>query len=313
MRRGAAVTLAVRVAVVLTLAACSSSSPAATASHAGAPARTLNIVAGENFWGSIVSQLAGKAGNVTSVISDPNADPHSFESSSDGARAFAGADFVVLNGAGYDSWASKLLSGNPNSKRMVLSVADLLGKKEGDNPHFWYNPDYVAKVTDRIQSDLKNLDPADASYFDGQRAAFDNATRPYASTLAAIKATYSSTPVASTESIVVYLTQYLGLDLISPSGFMQAVSEGNDPPAASVALFQQQITTKQAKVLLYNSQTSTAVTTNMKNLAGRAGVVTVPVTETVDPRQATFEQWFTGELTSLQAALSAARADGQRS
>ena len=308
MRKGAAVT----VAVVLTLAACSSSSPATTASHPGAAGKTLNIVAGENFWGSIVSQLAGKAGNVNSVISDPNADPHNYESSSDGARAFAGADYVVLNGAGYDSWANKLLSGNPNSKRTVLSVADLLGKKEGDNPHFWYNPDYVAKVTDRIQSDLTSLDPADASYFAAQRAVFDKAMRPYGSALAAIKATYSGTPVASTESIVVYLAQYLGLDLISPPEFMQAVSEGNDPPAASVALFQQQITTKQARVLLYNSQTSTAVTTNVKNLAGRAGVVTVAVTETVDPPRATFEQWFTGELTSLEAALSAARANSQK-
>jgi zinc/manganese transport system substrate-binding protein len=108
------------------------------------------------------------------------------------------------------------------------------------------------------------------------------------------------------------LSQYLGLDLISPPEFMQAVSEGNDPPAASVALFQQQITTKQAKVLLYNSQTSTAVTTNMKNLAGRAGVVTVAVTETVDPPQATFEQWFTAELNSLQGALSAARSNSQK-
>jgi zinc/manganese transport system substrate-binding protein len=307
MRRGAAVA----VAGLLILAACSSSSPAPTTSH-GSAVRTLNIVVGENFWGSIVSQLAGKAGNVNSVISDPNADPHNYESSSDGARAFAGADYVVVNGAGYDSWANKLLSGNPNSKRMVLSVADLLGKKEGDNPHFWYNPDFVAKVTDRIQSDLTSLDPADASYFDAQRAAFDNAMRPYGSALAAIKAAYSGTPVASTESIVVYLTQYLGLDLVSPPEFMQAVSEGNDPPAASVALFQQQITTKQARVLLYNSQTSTAVTTNMKNLAGRAGAVTVPVTETVEPPQATFEQWFTGELTSLQVALSAARASSQK-
>ncbi len=308
MRKGAAAT----VAVVLSLAACSSSSPATTASHAGAAAKTLNIVAGENFWGSIVSQLAGKAGNVNSVISDPNADPHNYESSSEGARAFAGADYVVLNGAGYDSWANKLLSGNPNSKRTVLSVADLLGKKEGDNPHFWYNPDYVAKVTDRIQSDLTRLDPADASYFAAQRAVFDTAMRPYGSALAAIKATYPGTPVASTESIVVYLAQYLGLDLISPPEFMQAVSEGNDPPAAAVALFQQQITTKQARVLLYNRQTSTAVTTNVKNLAGRAGVVTVAVTETVDPPGATFEQWFTGELASLDAALRAAKASGQK-
>jgi zinc/manganese transport system substrate-binding protein len=128
-----------------------------------APTKTLNIVAGENFWGSIVSQLAGKAGNVTSVVTDPNADPHNYETSSDDARAFAGADYVVLNGAGYDAWADKLLSGNPNAKRKVFNVADLLGKKEGDNPHFWYSPDYVSKVVDQVEADLKGLDSADSA------------------------------------------------------------------------------------------------------------------------------------------------------
>src|SRR5579859_6069296 len=142
--------------------ACSSSTKSASTATTGgpgattapAPTKALAIVAGENFWGSIVSQLAGKAGNVTSVVTDPNADPHNYESSSDDARAFAGADYVVLNGAGYDSWADKLLSGNPRSKRKVLNVADLLGKKEGDNPHFWYDPAYVSRLTDQIEADL---------------------------------------------------------------------------------------------------------------------------------------------------------------
>src|SRR3984893_17475983 len=155
------------VCVVAVLASCASGPSrtpcgSANAGATGRPTKTLNIVAAENFWGSIVSQLAGKAGNVTSILRDPNADPHSYESSSDDARAFATADYVVLNGAGYDAWANKLLSGNPNSKRKVLTIAGLLGKKEGDNPHFWYGPDYVSKVTDQIEADLKGLDPADA-------------------------------------------------------------------------------------------------------------------------------------------------------
>src|ERR1700736_6699050 len=123
----------------LAVAACSSAKPSVTAGSspaAGGPTRTLHIVAGENFWGSIVSQLAGRAGQVTSVVTNPNADPHSYESSSDVARAFAPSDYVVMNGAGYDAWADKLLSGNPNAKRKVFTRASLLGKREGDNPHF---------------------------------------------------------------------------------------------------------------------------------------------------------------------------------
>jgi zinc/manganese transport system substrate-binding protein len=290
-------------AVAVGMAGCASSSKSATA--VATPTKTLNIVAGENFWGSIVSQLAGKAGNVTSIVTDPNADPHSYESSSDDARAFANADYVVLNGAGYDAWADKLLSGNPNSKRKVFTVADLLDKKEGDNPHFWYDPDYVTKVTDQVEADLKVLDPADTSYFNAQRQAFDTAMAPNRTRLTTIKTKFPGVPVAATENIFVYLAQYLGLNVISPPEFMQAVAEGNDPPAPSVAQFQDQITTKKAKVLVYNLQTSTAVTTNIKKLAAQAEIPTTSVTETIQPPEATFEQWFEAELIQLQNALSA--------
>ena len=300
---------AVAVLTMALLGACASSghasSSSSTSGGASSPTKTLTIVAGENFWGSIVSQLAGKAGNVTSVVTNPNADPHTYESSSDDARAFATADYVVLNGAGYDAWADKLLAGNPNSRRKVFTVADLLGKKEGDNPHFWYGPDYVTQVINQVQADLKALDPADSAYFDAERAALDGAMQPYRSRLAEIKAKFAGTPVASTESIFAYLGQFLGLNVISPPEFMQAVAEGNDPPAATVAQFETQMTSKQAKVLVYNEQTSTAVTTNIRKLATNAEIPVVGVTETVQPPDATFEQWFEGELEQLQNALNA--------
>jgi zinc/manganese transport system substrate-binding protein len=311
-RRRRSVAAALGVIVALVAGACSSTTspgsvPAKEAgpAKAGGPARTLNIVAGENFWGSIVAQLAGDAGKVTSIVTDPNADPHNYESSSDDARAFATADYVVLNGAGYDGWAQKLIAGNPNGRRKVFTVADLLGKKEGDNPHFWYDPDYVAAVTDRIEADLKSLDAADAAYFDTERAAFDAAMTPCRQRLATIKASFAGTPVAATESIFVYLGDYLGLRIVSPPAFMNAVAEGNDPPAPAVAEFEDQITGNQAKALVYNLQTSTALTTNIKKLAARAHIPTIGVTETIQPPGATFEQWFEAELGQLQTALHA--------
>src|SRR5579871_3758135 len=308
-RRRAALATSVLVCTGLVVAACSSStkssSSASGATTVAAPTKVLSIVAGENFWGSIVTQLAGKAGKVTSVVTDPNADPHDYESSADDARAFADADYVVLNGAGYDAWGDKLLSGNPNAKRKVFTVADLLGKKEGDNPHFWYDPDYVTKVADQVTADLKSLDPADASYLDAQRAAFNTALTSYHARLAAIKAKYAGTPVASTESIFVYLANYLGLDVLSPADFMQAVAEGNDPPAPSVAAFQDLLSKKQVKVLVYNEQTSTAVTTNLKKIATDQGIPVIGVTETIQPPDATFQEWFGSELIDLQNALNA--------
>jgi zinc/manganese transport system substrate-binding protein len=268
----------------------------------------LNIVAAENFWGSIVSQLAGKAGSVTSIVTDPNADPHSFESSTDDARAFAEADYVVLNGAGYDGWAEKLLSGNPNPRRSVLNVATLLGKKAGDNPHFWYDPDAVSALEDRVEADLKSIDPADSAYFDTRRQALDDAMAPLRARLAAIKDRFAGSPVASTESIFVYLGSYLGLRVISPPAFMDAVAEGNDPPAPAVTAFEDELTRKQVDLLVYNQQTATAVTANMRKLAAKEGIPTVGVTETVEPAGATFETWFEAELERLEGALTATAA-----
>lgn len=296
--------LAVGLAAVTLVAGCSKAGPSATGAGAGdSPATTLNIVAGENFWGSIVSQLAGKAGKVTSIVSDPNADPHDYQTSAAAARVFGHADYVVLNGAGYDSWADQLLSANPSSKRKVFTVAALLGRKEGDNPHFWYGPDYVTATVDQVEKDLKSLDPADATYFDAQRHSLDQAFAPYLARLAEIKSQFSGTPVASTESIVVYLAQYLGLNVVSPPEFMNAVSEGNDPPAPSVATFQNQLEGRQARVLVYNEQTATNVTTNLKHLATQAGIPVVGMTETIQPPGATYEQWFEGQLEQLQNAL----------
>jgi zinc/manganese transport system substrate-binding protein len=284
--------------VVVALAACAGSTPAASTG-------TIQVVAGQNFWGNIAVQLGGSKARVQSVVSDPNADPHEYESNTNDARAFADAGFVILNGAGYDNWANKLLSANPSSHRTVLIAADLLGEKAGDNPHFWYDPTYVTRMADQITADYKSIDSADSAYFDQQRAVFTTALEPYTQRLAEIKAKFNGVAVGSTESIFVYMSRYLGLNLISPPAFMDAVAEGNDPPADAVIAFQNQITNRQVRVLIYNVQTATAVTTNVKRLAALAGIPVVGVSETLQPESATFQDWQLSQLLTLQNALNA--------
>ena len=294
---GAAIFLIFFLAALL-LSGCTQSGPASTGG-------TLQVVAGENFWGSIAAQLGGSHVNVTSVVTDPNADPHEYESNTSDARAFAQASYVILNGAGYDDWGQKLLDANPVDGRKVLSVANLLKKKEGDNPHFWYNPSYIEQVADQIAADYKALDSADAGYFTQQRAAFETALTLYHTRIATIKAKFAGQKIGATESIFVYMASALGLDLISPPAFMQAVAEGNDPPAASVAEFQQQIEHKQITVLVYNVQTVTDVTNNLKQLAAQQNIPTVGVSETMQPPDATFQDWQYAQLLTLQNALDA--------
>lgn len=276
----------------------------ACAASAGASGSVVQVVAGENFWGGIASQLGGTHARVQSVVTDPNADPHEYESSTNDARAVADANLVILNGAGYDSWGQKLLAASPNQSRKVLNVADLLRKKTGDNPHFWYDPDYVIQVADQITVDYKSIDSTDASYFDQQRTAFTTALQPYVRRLAEIKQRFAGVPVGSTETVFAYMADYLGLDVISPPEFMQAVSEGNDPPAASVVTFQDQIGRKSIKVLVYNEQTATAVTTNLKMAATRQSIPVVGVSETLQPATASFQKWQDSQLLALENALA---------
>ena len=292
-----------RIAVVIGAVALIGAS-AACGGGPTASAGSLNVVAGENFWGSIAAQLGGSKVNVLSVVTDPNADPHEYESNTDDARAFARADLVILNGAGYDDWGKKLLDANSSSHRQVLNVADLLGKKAGDNPHFWYDPGYVVSVADAITARYKAIDSTNASFFDQQRAAFASALGQYNARIAEIKQKFNGVKVGSTESIFVYMAGALGLDLISPPEFMQAVSEGNEPPASTVVEFQNQIAAKEIKVLVYNVQTATAVTTNVKQLAQAGNIPVVGISETLQPETVTFQDWQLAQLTSLKNALA---------
>ena len=266
--------------------------------------KVLQVVAAENFWGSLISQLGGSHVQVVSIVSDPNADPHEYETNTTNARQIAEADYVIVNGAGYDSWADKLLSAGGGSDRSVLNVAQLLGKKEGDNPHFWYNPDYVNNVVRQMEADLISKDPTDADYFAEQYALVQTRLMKYDQRISEIKQKFAGTKVASTEDIFVYLAGAAGLDLVSPPAFIQAVGEGTDPPTASVVTFEGQLTSKSVKVLVYNEQTTTPLTENVKKIAAQQGIPVVGVTETIQPPDMPFEDWMDAQVKGLQDALS---------
>jgi len=268
-------------------------------------AAVIPVVAAENFWGSLISQLGGSRTQVLSIVTDPNADPHEYESNSQDAQAIANAAFVIVNGAGYDDWATKLIAASNNPHQVVLNVGDLLGKKEGDNPHFWYSPYYVNDTVKAMYSDLVSIDPADMAYFTQQYATLNASLGVYNARISEIRQQFAGVKVASTESIFVYLANATNLDLVSPPAFMDAVAEGNDPPAQSVVQFQQLITNGTITVLVYNAQTVTPLTQNIKAIAAAKGIPIVAVTETIQPPDVPFQVWMNAELISLQNALNA--------
>ncbi|MEY9873227.1 zinc/manganese transport system substrate-binding protein [Streptacidiphilus sp. MAP12-33] len=300
---------AAAVALVATVSACSTSSTSAgsgsgTASGAAAGGKVIQVVAAENFWGSIATQLGGSHVHVTSIITNPDTDPHSYEPTAADARTVTTAQFVILNGIGYDAWADKLLATNPGSRRTELKVGDLVGIQPGGNPHRWYSPDNVHQMIEAISADYKKIDPADAAYFDQQKQTFETQTlAQYNQLISDIKAKYAGTPIGASESIVTPLAEGLGLKMLTPESFLDAMSEGTDPTAADKATIDQQIKTKQIKVYVYNSQNSTPDVVAQVKLAKSEGIPVTTVTETLAPANATFEQWQTAELQGIEQAL----------
>lgn len=269
----------------------------------------LQVVAAQNFWGSLISQLGGTHVSVTSIVTNPNTDPHEYESNAADARAIADAKYVIVNGAGYDNWATGLINANNNPSQKVLNVANLLGKKDGDNPHFWYSPTYVNQTVHQMYLDLVSLDSADASYYAQQYANLNVSLDEYNDRITEISQKFANTPVASTESIFEYLATAANLNLISPPEFMKAVAEGNDPTPTDYATFQSQLINGtmrgNATILVYNEQTVTQLTLSLKAEAASHNIPVVGVTETIQPPDVSFETWMNAQLIQIQNALNA--------
>src|SRR6266536_2892799 len=267
----------------------------------------LQVVAAENFWGSIASRLGGDRVHVTSVITSPATDPHDYEPTAADARTMAGARMVIANGIGYDPWAGKLIAANPVHGRVVLTVGDLLGIKPGANPHRWYSPSDVQKVIDEIARDYSKLDPKDAGYFKQRKASFEKrGLARYKRLIATIKLKYHGVPVGASESIFAPLAQALGLRVLTPSSFLKAISEGGEPTAADKTTIDRQIARRQIKVWVFNRQNSTPDVQRITDAARRKGIPVTTITETLTPASATFQAWQSRQLEALAAALEKA-------
>jgi zinc/manganese transport system substrate-binding protein len=265
-------------------------------------AGAVTVTGAENFYADLLHQLGGSKLKIYSFLSDPGADPHQYESNSSSARAVADSRLVIQNGLGYDAFMQKLLAASPKSDRVVINVQDLIGAKEGANPHVWYDPTVMPRVARAAADALSRIDPGNAQHYAANLATFDASLKPIDDEVASLKQRYSGTPVAFTEPVFGYMSDAIGLTVKTPEEFMKAVEEGNDPPPSAVAREQDLITKHQVKVLMYNSQTVTKVTSNLKDVAEKNRVPVVGVAETAPPGKS-FQDWQLSTLKELETAL----------
>jgi zinc/manganese transport system substrate-binding protein len=298
-------------AAPLGLASCSGGgdqSPASATTAADAPpcpTKPVDVVVSVDQWGEVVSQLGGSCAQVKTLLASSSVDPHDYEPSPADAATFEGAQLVVVNGAHYDEWASKLAAGSA-SGAPVISAADVGGESaRGDavNPHVWYDPATVTAVADAVTSELGKLAPQAADYFTQRRAAFTESLKPYDAEISAIKAAAAGKTYAATESVFDYMATAVGLQNKTPAGYQAASSNETDPSPADLDAFHQLLGAKGVDVLIYNTQTEGSVPDQIRTEAEGAGVPVVDVTETVAPGAKSFEAWQVDQLTALAKAL----------
>jgi zinc/manganese transport system substrate-binding protein len=264
----------------------------------------LAVVAAENVYGDIAQQIGGAHVHVTSILSDPNADPHLFEPGSSNGLAVATAKVVIQNGLGYDAFITKLENAAPSSKRSVLTISDVLGVHGRDaNPHLWYDVPALRRIAGAIAAALEHADPAHSSAYRAGLARFDASLAPLRREVAHIRTSFGGSPVAYTEPVPGYLIAAAGLTNLAPSSFTRAIEAGTEPPPQAVAAMNALMTQRRVKVLLYNSQAVSAITSRVRAEASRAHIPVVGVTETLPPHR-TFQQWQLAQARQLAAALA---------
>jgi zinc/manganese transport system substrate-binding protein len=262
------------------------------------------VVASTNVWGDITKQIGGDHVNVTSILIDPKADPHQYESDAKTAAAVSKGQFVVDNGLGYDDFMDKLLSASPNPNRKVVTASDVMQISGSDaNPHIWYDIAKIPDVASAIATQLGGLDPADAATFTANAKTFDDGLGPINTAITNIKTKYPGAPVGYTERVPGYLVEAAGLKLATPPSFAQSIEDGNDPSVADNAAMDAALTNKAIKVLLYNGQVSSPATDAVKQLAQKSGVPVVGVTETLPPTDASFQAWQLRQINEITTAL----------
>ncbi len=302
---GLAVILTAAVALV---AACGSSpsttgAPVSSPSTAGAP---VDVVASTDVWGSIVSAVGGTQVRVTSIISDPSADPHSYEASARNQLAISRAALIVENGGGYDDFVNRMISSS-GSKAIVVNAVDVSGYAAVSgaalNEHVWYDFPTVDKVVAAIRAALASADPANSGVFSANAASFTDKVAALRQKEASIKARSAGTGVAITEPLPLYLLTASGLVNRTPTAFSDAIENDSDAPAAAVEQTLALFSDKKVKALVYNAQTTGPQTQLVRSAARNNGIAEVPVTETL-PSGTDYLSWMNANLDAVAKAVS---------
>jgi zinc/manganese transport system substrate-binding protein len=290
--------VAVAVAIEVALSGCGAQ-PAASDGR-------IVAVGAENQYTSVISQIGGRYVDATSVMSNPNTDPHSFEASAQVASTISSASLVVQNGLGYDSFMTKIEAAAPNSTRIVISAQKVLGLPNSTrNPHLWYAPTTMPAVAKSIASALGRLAPDHRAYFAANLVAFNRSMTKWTDAIATFTSAHAAVPVATTEPVADYLLEAAGTKNLTPWALQSAIMNDTDPAPQDVAIQDALFTGDRVKVFLYNEQVTDSITVRYLTLAREHHIPVVGVYETMPTGGFTYQTWMEAELAALDRAVTA--------
>jgi zinc/manganese transport system substrate-binding protein len=277
----------------------------AGAASAGASTPKIVAVGAENEYANVIGQIGGKYVQVSSVLNNPNTDPHVFESSPRTAQQVSAAQLIVQNGVGYDTFMNTIESASPSPKRKVIVVQQLLGlPTDTPNPHLWYNPKTMPAVATALATALAKLQPDHGAYFRANATAFINSLKPWLADIAKVKATFPGAPVATTEPVGDYMLQAAGTHDLTPWSFSADVMNGVDTTPQDNAFQENLFEAHKVKVFVYNQQVTNSITQLLLSLAHQDGIPVVGVYETMPVPGYKYQTWMEAEVTALYNALA---------
>jgi zinc/manganese transport system substrate-binding protein len=298
-RASSVTALAAALALAAVLAGCANNA------KGNAGAGVINAVGAENEYADVLSQIGGRYVHVSSILNNPNTDPHTFESSPSVAAEVSAAQLIVQNGAGYDTFMNTIESASPSSTRKVIVVQKLLGlPTDTPNPHLWYDPKTMPAAARAMATALEKLQPAHAAYFESNLETFLASLDPWNQAVAAFKDKYKNVTVATTEPVADYLLTAMGIDNLTPWQFQADIMNGVDPPPQDVSLENGFFSSRTVKVFCYNQQVVDPLTTSIRLLALNDGVPVVGVYETMPTPGYDYQSWMLAEVNAIQKAVA---------
>ncbi len=264
-----------------------------------ANAQAIKIVAAENFYGELSTEIGGKNVDVQSIITNPDADPHLFTTSPSISKALSSAQIIIYNGADYDPWMEQLLKSINNKKVIVINVADLMGVKSGANPHIWYKLDTFPTLARELTKQIKTINPK--AQVDLNLKQFLKENQQVAIKAHNIKVKHNGVSVTATEPVFGYMASDMGLSM-QGIDFQWKIMNDTEPSPQMLASYEALLKDHKVSVLFYNKQVTDSTTKNILKLAQDNKIQIVGVTETM-PKNTKINQWLLEEINNTNTAL----------